>query len=448
VGAVNTTAKIELSLADGSAPAITDTTSLVSTSSTAANRLITISYRPVSSSSNLTVKVTTQSTGSVRLYSATLAANADTTAPNTTITVPATDATVISTPTTAATITSTETGSTLQCKLDSGDYAVVTSPYTTPSLQDGLHTLRCRAIDAAGNIDATPAVRTFWIATPTAKLVAPAPTIQTAAVNLTTEGTLDWTHYGLSSASLTPSRKSGANVIGAATQLGGGTLARLTSGVPPKTWTGGTPTASATNSTTGLSYNTSSPGVIGRGFQLVVPALPNQLRQLKLYVGVTNTTGRLEASLNDGSGLIATDTSVTNAAGTTNVVYTINFRASSASKNLTVKWTQNTTAATGRVSFQSATLSNNADTTLPITTITSGPADGSVVTTSTATWGFSSNESGSTFQCRVDGTNYQSCATPFTTSALSDGQHTFDVRAVDAAGNVSSQPPRRTFTKQ
>jgi hypothetical protein len=448
VGAVNTTAKVELSLGDSSAAAITDTTSLVSTSSTAVNKLITISYRPVSSSSNLTVKVTTQSTGSVRLYAATLAANTDTTAPNTSITVPSTDGTVITTPTTSATITSTETGGTLQCKIDSGDYSTVASPYTTPSLQDGLHTLRCRAIDAAGNIDATPAVRTFWISTPTARLSAPAPTIQTAAVNLTTEGTLDWTHYGTSSASLTPNRKSGANVIGAVTQLGGGTLARLTSGVPGSTWTGGTPTSSATNSTTALSYNTTSPGVIGRGFQFSVPALPNQLRQLKLYVGVTNTTGKLEASLDDGSGLVATETSASNAAGTTNVAYTITFRASAASKNLTVKWTQNTTAATGRVSLQSATLVNNPDTTLPVTTITSGPADGSVVTTSTATFGFSSNESGSSFQCRMDETIYLPCANPFTTGTLSDGQHTFDVRAVDAAGNIASQPPRRTFTKQ
>jgi hypothetical protein len=146
--------------------------------------------------------------------------------------------------------------------------------------------------------------------------------------------------------------------------------------------------------------------------------------------------------------MLVTDTSVTNAAGTTNVVYTINFRASAASKNLTVKWTQNTTAATGRVSFQSATLSNNADTTQPLTTITSGPADGSVITTPTATFGFSSNEGGSSFQCRVDEGAYLSCATPFTTGTLSDGVHTFDVRALDAAGNLSSQPPRRTFTKQ
>jgi Ca2+-binding RTX toxin-like protein len=447
VGAASTTAKIELSLADGSASAITDTTSLVASTSIPVNKLITIKYRP-SSSSALNVKVTTQSTGSVRLYSAALAADADTTAPDTAITVPSVDGSVITTPTTAATVTSTESGSTLQCKIDTGAYVVVTSPYTTPSLGDGLHTLRCRSIDVAGNVDASPAVRTFWIAMPISRLSAPAPAIQTAAVNLTTEGTLDWTHYGLSSASLTPSRKSGANVIGAATQLGGGTLARLTSGVPPKTWTGGTPTASATNSTTGLSYNTANPGVVGRGFQLTVPALTNQLRQLKLYVGVTNTTGKLEASLDDGSGMLVTDTSVTNAAGTTNVVYTINFRASAASKNLTVKWTQNTTAATGRVSFQSATLSNNADTTQPLTTITSGPADGSVITTPTATFGFSSNEGGSSFQCRVDEGAYLSCATPFTTGTLSDGVHTFDVRALDAAGNLSSQPPRRTFTKQ
>ena len=43
------------------------------------------------------------------------------------------------------------TGGTLQCKIDGGSFIAVTSPYTTPALTDGAHTITCRSIDAAGN---------------------------------------------------------------------------------------------------------------------------------------------------------------------------------------------------------------------------------------------------------------------------------------------------------
>src|SRR5213076_1194505 len=71
------------------------------------------------------------------------------------------------------------------------------------------------------------------------------------------------------------------------------------------------------------------------------------------------------------------------------------------------------------------------DNTAPDTTIDSGPADPSNDTT--PTFSFSSSESGSTFQCRVDGGSWASCTSPHTTSALAAGSHTFDVRATDQA---------------
>ena len=41
---------------------------------------------------------------------------------------------------------------------------------------------------------------------------------------------------------------------------------------------------------------------------------------------------------------------------------------------------------------------------------------------------------GSTFQCSVDGGAYKTCTSPYTTSKLADGKHTFAVRAVTAEG--------------
>jgi hypothetical protein len=78
------------------------------------------------------------------------------------------------------------------------------------------------------------------------------------------------------------------------------------------------------------------------------------------------------------------------------------------------------------------------DTTPPDTTITAGPG-GSTPTTD-ATLGFSSNESGSTFQCSLDGAPYQACTSPTTYQGLAAADHQFAVRAIDAAGNVDPTP--------
>jgi CSLREA domain-containing protein len=99
-----------------------------------------------------------------------------------------------------------------------------------------------------------------------------------------------------------------------------------------------------------------------------------------------------------------------------------------------------------------ATFANN-DVSPPDTTITSGPANGSTTTDSTPTFSFSSTETASTFECRVDSAVFAPCSSPgpgstgsHTTAALSDGPHTFYVRAKDAANNVDGTPASRSFT--
>ncbi len=60
---------------------------------------------------------------------------------------------------------STETGSTFQCAIDAGSFVSCASPHTTAPLADGAHTFRVRAIDPAGNVDPTPATRSFTVQT-------------------------------------------------------------------------------------------------------------------------------------------------------------------------------------------------------------------------------------------------------------------------------------------
>jgi Tol biopolymer transport system component len=80
----------------------------------------------------------------------------------------------------------------------------------------------------------------------------------------------------------------------------------------------------------------------------------------------------------------------------------------------------------------------------PETKIDAGPAG--ATTDSTPTFAFSSSEAGSTFYCRVDGAPFTACASPFTTSPLTGGGHTFQVRAVDAAGATDPSPASRSFS--
>ncbi|MBE2317755.1 tandem-95 repeat protein [Solirubrobacter sp. CPCC 204708] len=84
------------------------------------------------------------------------------------------------------------------------------------------------------------------------------------------------------------------------------------------------------------------------------------------------------------------------------------------------------------------------DTTAPNTTITAAPA--ATGDDTTPTFAFSANEGGARFECRVDSGAFAPCTSPHTTAALATGAHTFDVRAVDAAGNADASPARAGFT--
>ncbi len=85
-----------------------------------------------------------------------------------------------------------------------------------------------------------------------------------------------------------------------------------------------------------------------------------------------------------------------------------------------------------------------ADIKAPDTTIVSGPS-GTVNTTS-ATFGFTSSEPGSTFRCSLDAGVFDPCSSPKSYSNLKDGYHVLRVRAIDAAGNDDPTPAVRSWT--
>jgi hypothetical protein len=100
--------------------------------------------------------------------------------------------------------------------------------------------------------------------------------------------------------------------------------------------------------------------------------------------------------------------------------------------------------ALGNTDASPASRTWTVDTAGPDTTITSGPS-GAVASTS-ATFTFTASEGGSTFECRRDGAAFATCTSPVSYSSLTQGSHTFDVRARDALGNLDASPASRTWT--
>ena len=116
--------------------------------------------------------------------------------------------------------------------------------------------------------------------------------------------------------------------------------------------------------------------------------------------------------------------------------------------NTTTSFRARAVDAAGNASACSAPRTYVEDSTAPQTTITSGP--GATTNDTTPTFTFTSSESGSTFQCRFDAEAFAACSGPGAShtrsTPLSNGSHTFEVRATDRAKNIDATPNKRTFT--
>ena len=84
------------------------------------------------------------------------------------------------------------------------------------------------------------------------------------------------------------------------------------------------------------------------------------------------------------------------------------------------------------------------DLTPPETTLDSIP--GILTNATTANFAFSSSEAGSGFQCSIDAGSFTSCASPREYTELLQGEHSFEVKAIDPAGNHDSSPATYHWT--
>ncbi|HVF03431.1 MAG TPA: hypothetical protein VNA20_01185 [Frankiaceae bacterium] len=74
----------------------------------------------------------------------------------------------------------------------------------------------------------------------------------------------------------------------------------------------------------------------------------------------------------------------------------------------------------------------------PAPTITTGPAD--LTNATAATFQVFNPDAAATLACSLDGAAFAACPAPLTYAALSEGAHTFDVRAADSLGNTAAAP--------
>ena len=345
------------------------------------------------------IKVTIASSGVTWLPYETCT-TADQTPPDTQVTTgPA-----ATTTSTSATFTFTGTSSAFrfECRLDGGAFAPCGSPISYSGLPAGSHTFSVRAIDAAEFADASPATWTWTIQSSTGG---------GGTSNLIANGSFEGTLAGWWTWQASLSLISGG-AVGAQAARATATGSSYAIGYWP-----------LTRSASGTAYNLSA------WFRSVTPGKTVCLI-LKEWSGAT--------LLSQASRCVATTSSW-------QPVPTITHQARGGDLEVVV-W-QGGTASGESVDLDGVTLTRAdapADTTPPETTISEGPP---ATTTSTdARFVFASNETGSTFQCALDGGAFVACTSPATYSGLAPGRHSFQVRATDTAGNTDASPATWTWT--
>ncbi|MFN8150908.1 MAG: Ig-like domain-containing protein [Solirubrobacterales bacterium] len=315
------------------------------------------------------------------------------------------------------TFSSPDNTATFECKIDAGPFNPCTSPYTTPTLPDGPHTVQVRAVDPAGNPDPTPDSRSFTIDT-----TPPDTQIDSGPSGFTNDATPEFqfssadntatfqcrvdggSYSSCSSPFVTASLSDGSHTFYVRAVDPGGNIDPTPESrtftvdtIAPQTGITSGPSGPTPDATPTFAFDADEPG---SSFECRVDSDPF----------APCTSPFTAASLPDGS-------------------HTFEVRAIDQANN---------------VDPTPASRSFTVDTSPPGTTIDSGPSG--TITTDAASFTFSSADGSAVFECKLDAGDWEECVSPQSFADLDDGAHTFSVRAVDPAGNADPAPPTRSFT--
>ena len=335
--------------------------------------------------------------------------NIDTGAPTATITSKPSSSTNSTAPSFG--FTASETGSSFSCRLDGGAFAPCFSPKGYTGLADGQHTFEVKATDPAGNTGTVDAFT--W----TIDTVAPSTAITTKPTN--------------------PSRDSSPSFAFLANETGSSFSCRLDGGAfapcfSPKGYTGLADgqhtfevkaTDPAGNTGTVDAFTWTIDTVAPSTSITTKPTNPSNVGSPSFSFAANETGSRFECKLDAAA--FATCTSPKAYTGLADGQHTFAVRATDAAGNQ---------GAADSYAWR-------IDTTPPATAITDRP--GSLTNEGSATFSFTANEPGSSFSCRIDGAPFTLCGTPKSYAGLGHGDHQFQVRAIDVAGNVG---PATSYT--
>ena len=380
--------RFEASLSDGSAPTYVDNS--LSNNGGTSNGVYTISFASASAGQTLTIKYTTEFqynvSGNVTLASASLVNGGDPDLPpNVSISSPADEATFNAADTVTIFANAFDPDGSIAgvdfyadgfllgpgTLVGSNQYS-----FTWSNVFAGAHTLTAVATDNEGAKATSDAINVTAFTTTGGMLTGTVFSRHTAyTVNLMTEGTLDWAHWGLNGPANVDRKNGVTQQISNVTKLGTADYGYFLDSGSTFNWTDGTPTTSA--STSG-GIVTGQSGTGGNGYEITVPA-DTSAKTLRLYVGTWVGQGRLEAALSDGSAPTYVDTSLSSCGGGTfDGIYTIQYKAASAGQTLRLRYTLLTdcdgNGPFGNVSLQTATLASGGET--PPTVSLTSPLNG------------------------------------------------------------------------
>jgi large repetitive protein len=422
----------------------------------------------------------------------------DTTPPNTAIT--AGPAPAAASTSASLSFTATESGSSFECKLDTLAWTACVSPQLLDALAQGQHSFAVRATDAAGNLDPTPDTRSWTVDTvpPETTIVGkPAtPTNNSTAAftfSASEAGTFqckldlepDFTECG-ATATFT-SVNDGEHVVTVRARDAAGNVdpspASYTWAVdtaPPDTFIVAAPPDPSPSGAASFTVTSDDPAatfdcridagafaactspvsyLLGDGqhtFQVrardaannVDPTPASRTWQTDTREPDTTISTKPAAAVNSSSATFGFDSS------DSGVTFECSLDSSPFSACTSPKIYSGLQDGSHTFEVRARDKSGNADltpashtwivdTTPPETLIDTAPANQSA--SGAASFAFTSNESGATFECKLDTGSFATCTSP-TSYSLTDGRHTFEVRARDAASNVDASPASHSWT--
>jgi hypothetical protein len=352
----------EATLSDGSAPAYMNST--LSSSSGSSNRVYTVAYAAASPGKTLRVRWTFQSAAgvppamdaNVTLHAAALSVAGGNNPPSVVLTSPDNNANYSVGGNVMLSANATDFDGTVSKVEFFADGVLIgqdtSNPYSAswrPSAT-GRYQITAEATDNDGDTGSSLPIEVFIHDNggSLAGSVANPP----LHVNLTTEGTADWAHWGLTTTNSFNHKAGVGQSISQVSVLGSQPVMRYTNNYTHYSWSDGTPVAAANDTPSGVF-------IIGQnsGFALSAPA-DTTPRQLKLYLGGYGVQANFQAWLSDFSAPAYTDTSVSNVYDDAYAVYTLDYAAASAGQSLIVQYRVDTLfdGDFGNVTLQAATL--------------------------------------------------------------------------------------------